>query len=129
MGSAPRWRTQTRFFSPTVDEVLRTAPCEVMVVTYPEGVLEDERGMMVVMKAIVIGCGRVGSTLARTLADEGWEVTVVELEEENLVAARPGLAPPARARPRHGREGARGGRRRGRRRRSSPRPTATTPTW
>jgi APA family basic amino acid/polyamine antiporter len=42
MGSAPRWRKQTRFFSPTVDEVLRTAPCEVMVVTYPEGVLEDE---------------------------------------------------------------------------------------
>ena len=42
MGSAPRWRKQTRFFSPTVDEVLRTAHCEVMVVTYPEGVLEDE---------------------------------------------------------------------------------------
>lgn len=41
MGSAPRWRRQSRFFSPTVDEVLRTAPCEVMVVTYPEGVLED----------------------------------------------------------------------------------------
>jgi APA family basic amino acid/polyamine antiporter len=40
MGSAPRWRKQSRFFSPTVDEVLRTAPCEVMVVTYPEGVLE-----------------------------------------------------------------------------------------
>jgi nucleotide-binding universal stress UspA family protein len=41
MGSAPRWRKQARFFSPTVDEVLRTAPCEVMVVTYPEGVLEE----------------------------------------------------------------------------------------
>jgi len=41
MGSAPRWRRQSRFFSPTVDEVLRTAPCEVMVVTYPEGVLEE----------------------------------------------------------------------------------------
>ena len=40
MGSAPRWRRQSRFFSPTVDEVLRTATCEVMVVTYPEGVLE-----------------------------------------------------------------------------------------
>ncbi len=36
------------------------------------------------MKAIVIGCGRVGATLARTLADEGWEVTVIELDEENL---------------------------------------------
>lgn len=36
------------------------------------------------MNAIVIGCGRVGSTLARTLAGEGWDVTVVELDEENL---------------------------------------------
>lgn len=42
MGSAPRWRRQSRFFSPTVDEVLRRAPCEVMVVTYPEGVLAEE---------------------------------------------------------------------------------------
>lgn len=44
LGSAPRWRTQSRFFSPTVDEVLRRAPCEVMVVTYPEGVLADPEG-------------------------------------------------------------------------------------
>jgi trk system potassium uptake protein TrkA len=36
------------------------------------------------MRAIVIGCGRVGATLARTLADEGWKVVVVELREENL---------------------------------------------
>jgi trk system potassium uptake protein TrkA len=36
------------------------------------------------MKAIVIGCGRVGATLAKTLADEGWEVTVIEMLEENL---------------------------------------------
>ena len=42
MGSAPRWRRQSRFFSPTVDEVLRRAPMEVMVVAYPEGVLADE---------------------------------------------------------------------------------------
>jgi APA family basic amino acid/polyamine antiporter len=42
MGSAPRWRRQSRFFSPTVDYVLRKAPCEVMVVTYPQGVLEEE---------------------------------------------------------------------------------------
>jgi APA family basic amino acid/polyamine antiporter len=40
LGSAPRWRRQSRFFSPTVDFVLRRAPCEVMVVTYPQGVLE-----------------------------------------------------------------------------------------
>jgi APA family basic amino acid/polyamine antiporter len=42
LGSAPRWRRQSRFFSPTVDYVLRHAPCEVMVVAYPQGVLEEE---------------------------------------------------------------------------------------
>ena len=42
LGSAPRWRRQSRFFSPTVDHVLRKAPCEVMVVAYPQGVLEEE---------------------------------------------------------------------------------------
>jgi APA family basic amino acid/polyamine antiporter len=40
LGSAPRWRRQSRFFSPTVDHVLRHAPCEVMVVAFPEGVLD-----------------------------------------------------------------------------------------
>jgi APA family basic amino acid/polyamine antiporter len=44
MGSSPRWRAQSRFFSPLVDQVLRAAPCEVMVVTYPEGVLEETAG-------------------------------------------------------------------------------------
>ena len=29
LGSSPRWRRQSRFFSPTVDYVLRKAPCEV----------------------------------------------------------------------------------------------------
>jgi APA family basic amino acid/polyamine antiporter len=42
LGSAPRWRRQSRFFSPTVDYVLRHAPCQVMVIAYPEGVLEEE---------------------------------------------------------------------------------------
>jgi nucleotide-binding universal stress UspA family protein len=42
MGSAPKWRRQSRFFSPTVDYVLRKAPCEVMVIAYPQGVLEYE---------------------------------------------------------------------------------------
>jgi APA family basic amino acid/polyamine antiporter len=41
LGSAPRWRRQSRFFSPTVDYVLRRATCEVMVVTYPQGVLDE----------------------------------------------------------------------------------------
>jgi basic amino acid/polyamine antiporter, APA family len=41
LGSSPRWRRQSRFFSPTVDFVLRNAPCEVMVVAFPEGVFEE----------------------------------------------------------------------------------------
>ena len=41
MGSSPRWRRQSRFFSPTVEFVLRKAPCEVMVIAYPQGVLEE----------------------------------------------------------------------------------------
>jgi APA family basic amino acid/polyamine antiporter len=41
LGSSSRWRRQARFFSPTVDFVLRRAPCEVLVVAFPEGVLEE----------------------------------------------------------------------------------------
>jgi nucleotide-binding universal stress UspA family protein len=40
LGSSPRWRRQSRFFSPTVDHVLRHAPCEVLVVAFPEGTFE-----------------------------------------------------------------------------------------
>jgi trk/ktr system potassium uptake protein len=36
------------------------------------------------MKALVIGCGRVGSTIALTLHKEGWEVTVVDENEDAL---------------------------------------------
>jgi APA family basic amino acid/polyamine antiporter len=41
LGSSPRWRRQSRFFSPTVDFVLRRAPCEVLVVAFPEGTFES----------------------------------------------------------------------------------------
>jgi basic amino acid/polyamine antiporter, APA family len=47
LGSSPRWRRQSRFFSPTVDYVLRHAEPEVMVVAYPEGVLETEEAALV----------------------------------------------------------------------------------
>ena len=47
MGSAPRWRRQSLFFSPTVDYVLRKAPCDVMVIAYPQGVLEEDEGITV----------------------------------------------------------------------------------
>jgi basic amino acid/polyamine antiporter, APA family len=42
MGSSPRWRRQSRFFSPTVEYVLKKAPCEVLIVAFPQGVLEEE---------------------------------------------------------------------------------------
>jgi len=41
LGSSPRWRRQSRFFSPTVDHVLRHAPCEVLVVAFPDGVFDQ----------------------------------------------------------------------------------------
>jgi len=44
LGSAARWRRQSAFFSPTVDFVLRNAPCEVLVVAFPQGVLEETPG-------------------------------------------------------------------------------------
>ena len=40
------------------------------------------------MKAIVVGCGRVGSSVAKRLAHEGWEVTAVD--ETNAALARLG---------------------------------------
>jgi trk system potassium uptake protein TrkA len=36
------------------------------------------------MKLVVIGCGRVGSAVARDLAEEGWDVTAVDEQEEAL---------------------------------------------
>ena len=36
------------------------------------------------MKALVIGCGRVGSNVAKRLAREGWDVSVVDEKEEAL---------------------------------------------
>jgi trk system potassium uptake protein TrkA len=36
------------------------------------------------MNALVIGCGRVGSTIALNLHAEGWDVTVVDEKEDAL---------------------------------------------
>jgi trk system potassium uptake protein TrkA len=36
------------------------------------------------MNALVIGCGRVGSSVALQLDEEGWDVTVVDESEEAL---------------------------------------------
>jgi APA family basic amino acid/polyamine antiporter len=42
LGSAPRWRRQSRFFSPTVEYVLKKAPGEVLIVAFPQNVIEEE---------------------------------------------------------------------------------------
>jgi trk system potassium uptake protein TrkA len=36
------------------------------------------------MKAVIVGCGRVGSFVARQLADEGWDVTCIDEDEAAL---------------------------------------------
>src|SRR5919205_934079 len=36
------------------------------------------------LKALVIGCGRVGSSIALQLHQEGWDVTVVDESEDAL---------------------------------------------
>jgi trk system potassium uptake protein TrkA len=36
------------------------------------------------MKTVVIGCGRVGSTVARQLNTAGWDVSVIDEDEEAL---------------------------------------------
>jgi trk system potassium uptake protein len=37
------------------------------------------------VKAVVIGCGRVGSSVAKALAAEGWDVTAVDESEDALL--------------------------------------------
>ena len=36
------------------------------------------------MNAVVIGCGRVGSSVAKGLAADGWDVTVIDKSEDAL---------------------------------------------
>ena len=90
LGSRPRWRRQSRFFSPTVDYVLRTRACEVMVIAYPAG---RPRGGLEAplaryadcMKAIVIGCGRVGSRSRKSLdARRAGTSSAIDEKEEAL---------------------------------------------
>jgi trk system potassium uptake protein TrkA len=41
------------------------------------------------VKAVVIGCGRVGSAVAKGLLGDGWTVTVVDESEDALVRLAP----------------------------------------
>jgi len=40
IGSGAHWRRHSRFFSPAVEYVLRKAPCEVMIVSFPANAFE-----------------------------------------------------------------------------------------
>jgi trk system potassium uptake protein TrkA len=42
------------------------------------------------VKAVVIGCGRVGSAVAKGLLGDGWDVTVVDEGEDALARLGPG---------------------------------------
>jgi trk system potassium uptake protein TrkA len=42
------------------------------------------------VNAVVIGCGRVGSSVAKGLAADGWDVTVVDESEDALGRLGPG---------------------------------------
>ena len=42
------------------------------------------------MRAVVIGCGRVGSAVAKGLAKEDWDVTVIDENEDALLRLGPG---------------------------------------
>ena len=95
LGSSPRWRRQSRFFSPTVDFVLRQAPCEVIIVAFPQRVLDEELALGLtgheptrlrwrVVKVLVVGCGRVGSAVALQLRAAGWDVSVIDEHEDAL---------------------------------------------
>jgi trk system potassium uptake protein TrkA len=42
------------------------------------------------VNAVVVGCGRVGSSVAKGLAAEGWDVTVVDENEDALARLGPG---------------------------------------
>ena len=48
----------------------------------PSEIVNHERGE--IMKALVIGCGRVGSSIALQLDREGWDVTAVDEKEAAL---------------------------------------------
>lgn len=41
------------------------------------------------MKAVVIGCGRVGSAVAKGLVGDGWDVTVIDENEDALMRLGP----------------------------------------
>jgi trk system potassium uptake protein TrkA len=41
------------------------------------------------VKALIVGCGRVGSNVAKNLAAEGWDLTVIDENEDALIRLGP----------------------------------------
>jgi len=52
LGSAPRWRRQSRFFSPTVDYVLRRSPAEVLITAFPQAASNSD---IATSRAVTLG--------------------------------------------------------------------------
>jgi trk system potassium uptake protein len=48
------------------------------------------RATLRAVKAVIIGCGRVGSAVAKGLSADGWDVTVVDENEDALIRLGPG---------------------------------------
>jgi trk system potassium uptake protein TrkA len=44
------------------------------------------------MKAVILGCGRVGSLLASLLSENGWQVTVVDSNPESFAGLSDGFS-------------------------------------
>ncbi len=40
------------------------------------------------MRAVIVGCGRTGSAVAKQLAGEGWDVTCIDDDETALASPR-----------------------------------------
>ena len=89
LGSSPRWRRQSRFFSPPSIMSSAARRARFSWSRSPRACSTSERAGQPLrypeeVKAVVIGCGRVGSAVARQLAADGWEVTVVDKKEDAL---------------------------------------------
>lgn len=49
----------------------------------------EHRATLRAVKAVVIGCGRTGSAVAKGLAADGWDVTVLDESEDALIRLGP----------------------------------------
>ena len=102
LGSSPRWRRQSRFFSPTVDFVLRARAVRGARRRVPRRRLRGVGCAARERRGDRVRPGRI-RTSRRASPTDGWDVTVVDENEDALATARSGLAWRLRRRARDGR--------------------------